>query len=233
MRPRLNWAELSETAARNSDEGTRSGRMACWNGPISALAAPCMVTSATSAAGLDRPAATSTASSSAVPAAARLPRIRIGRRGSRSASAPPTGDSRPMGRNPPTATSTAQVAFPVSEMTSAPTATVCIQEPIVEIRPAVHSRVKARRRNGCTAARPRACRGAADPAGLVPPCSSGWAGPVSSSAVRLIPPTYRPAPPAWPTRLTAGRPLALPPGHGRPPARPADPAPTDFVGRRP
>lgn len=139
--------------------------MACWNGPISALAAPCTVTSATSAGGLVRPAATSTASNRALPAAARLPRIRIGRRGSRSASAPPTGDSRPIGRNPPAATSTAQVAFPVSEMTRAPTATVCIQDPIVETRPAVHSRVKARCRNGCSPARPRVRAGAADSPG--------------------------------------------------------------------
>src|SRR5271170_5259259 len=41
MRPRLNWAELREVAARNSECGTRSGRMACWNGPIRAEAEPC------------------------------------------------------------------------------------------------------------------------------------------------------------------------------------------------
>ncbi len=39
------------------------------------------------------------------------------------------GDKIPMGRNAPAATSAAQVAFPVWEMTRAPTATVCIQEP--------------------------------------------------------------------------------------------------------
>lgn len=66
-----------------------------------------------------------------------------GRRGRRSASAPPTGDSTPIGRNAPAATRTAQVACPVSEMTSAPTATVCIQDPIVEMRPADHKSVNA------------------------------------------------------------------------------------------
>ncbi len=167
--------------------------MACWNGPISALAAPCTVTRATSAAGLDRPAATSTASARAVAAAARLPMTRTGRRGNRSASAPPTGDSRPIGRNPPAATSTAQVAFPVSEMTSAPTATVCIQEPTVEIRPADHSSANARCRNGCSATRRPACRPGRGPASRGPPSPSGWAG-LSSSTVRLIPLTYRAAP---------------------------------------
>jgi hypothetical protein len=52
MRPRFHSAELSEVAARNSSLGTRSGRMACWNGPIKAEADPCSVTSATSAPGL-------------------------------------------------------------------------------------------------------------------------------------------------------------------------------------
>lgn len=52
IRPRLNCAEFSEIAARNSDCGTRSGRIACWNGPISADAEPCRVTSTTSAGGL-------------------------------------------------------------------------------------------------------------------------------------------------------------------------------------
>ena len=183
--------------------------MACWNGPISALAAPCTVTSPTSAAGLARPAATSTASATAVAAAARLPMTSTGRRGSRSASAPPTGESRPIGRNPPAATSTAQVAFPVSEMTSAPTATVCIQEPIVEIRPAVHSSVNARCRNGCRAVRPRPGPGGGDPDGPVPPRSPGWAG-LSSSAARLIPPTYRPE----------SRDPGHPPARGRAPTGP-------------
>ncbi len=156
MRPRLNWAELREMAARNSDGGTRSGRMACWNGPISADADPCSVTSTTSPTGLSWPVATATASRTAVTAAARLPMTSSGRRGRRSASAPPTGDSRPTGRNAPAATSTAQVACPVSDPTRAPTATVCIQDPTVEMRPAVHRSVKARRRNGRSEARPRA-----------------------------------------------------------------------------
>src|SRR5215469_8439965 len=43
MRPRLNWVELSEVAARNSECGTRSGRIACWNGPITAETEPCTV----------------------------------------------------------------------------------------------------------------------------------------------------------------------------------------------
>jgi hypothetical protein len=143
MRPRLNWAEFREIAARNSGCGTRSGRIACWKGPISADAAPCSVTSSTSTAGLSCPAPTRTASRTAVRAAARFPMTSTGRRGSRSASAPPTGDSSPIGRNAPAATSTAQVACPVFVMTSAPTATVCIQDPIVEIRPAAHRTVNA------------------------------------------------------------------------------------------
>ena len=155
MRPRLNCAEFSEIAARNSGCGTRSGRIACWNGPISADAEPCRVTSSTSASGLSWPPATRMARSTAVRAAARFPVTSTGRRGRRSASAPPTGDSTPIGRNAPAATSTAQVACPVSEITSAPTATVCIQDPTVEMRPAVHSSVKARRRNGRSEARAR------------------------------------------------------------------------------
>ncbi len=45
MRPAFHWAEFSEEAARNSDRGTRSGRIAWLNGPISAEAEPCSVTS--------------------------------------------------------------------------------------------------------------------------------------------------------------------------------------------
>ena len=61
-----------------------------------------------------------------------------------------------MGRNAPAATRTAQVALPVSEMTSAPTATVCIQDPMVEMSPAVQSRVNARCRKGRSDPGPRA-----------------------------------------------------------------------------
>ena len=76
--------------------------------------------------------------------AARLPAAITGRRGSRSARAPPIGESRPIGRNAPAATSTAQLACPVREMTRAPTATVCIHEPTLETRLAVHSTAKCR-----------------------------------------------------------------------------------------
>jgi hypothetical protein len=155
MRPRFHSAELREAAARNSRFGTRSGRMACWNGPISADAEPCSVTNATSAPGLSWPPDTRIAISAAVAAAARFPIASTGRRGSRSASAPPMGESSPIGRNPPAATRTAHVALPVSEMTSAPTATVCIQEPTTEISPAVHSSVKLRWRNGRSDENPR------------------------------------------------------------------------------
>ena len=80
----------------------------------------------------------------AISPAARFPAAITGRRGSRSARAPPTGESSPIGRNAPAATSTAQLACPVREMTSAPTATVCIHEPMLEIRLAVHSTAKLR-----------------------------------------------------------------------------------------
>ena len=50
---------------------------------------------------------------SATAPAARLPTTSAGRRGMRSASAPPTGDRTPIGRKAPAATSTAQVALPV------------------------------------------------------------------------------------------------------------------------
>ena len=62
------------------------------------------------------------------------------------------GETRPSGRNAPAATSTAQVALPVCEMTSAPTATVCIQVPTTEIRPALQSSAKLRCRSGRSAA---------------------------------------------------------------------------------
>ena len=139
IRPRLNWAELSAMAGRNSSAGTRSGRMACWNGPITADAEPCTATRPTSTAGLPRPLLTSTASSTAAAAAARLPPISTGRRAIRSASAPPSGASRPMGKNAAAATSTAQVAWPVREISRAPTATACIHEPMLDTSPADHN----------------------------------------------------------------------------------------------
>ena len=71
-----------------------------------------------------------------------------GLRLTRSASAPPTGESSPIGRNAPAATSTAQLASPVREITSAPTATVCIQEPMLEIMLALHRSAKLRCRSG-------------------------------------------------------------------------------------
>ena len=67
-----------------------------------------------------------------------------GRRGMRSARAPPTGASRPIGRNAPAATSAAQLACPVREITRAPTATVCIHEPTFDTRLADHSNAKFR-----------------------------------------------------------------------------------------
>jgi hypothetical protein len=60
-----------------------------------------------------------------------------------------------MGRNAPAATRTAQVALPVFEMTRAPTATVCIQDPMYEMNPAIHSSVKLRCRNGRNEEGPR------------------------------------------------------------------------------
>jgi hypothetical protein len=53
-----------------------------------------------------------------------------------------------MGRNAPAAIRTAQLAWPVREITSAPTATVCIQEPTFDTRLADHSRLKFRYRSG-------------------------------------------------------------------------------------
>src|SRR5215472_11997650 len=83
--------------------------------------------------------------------AARLPAAITGRRGRRSARAPPTGDSSPIGRKAPAATRTAQLAWPVREMTRAPTATVCIQVPTLDTRLAVHRTAKLRWRNGWSA----------------------------------------------------------------------------------
>ena len=45
-----------------------------------------------------------------------------------------------MGKNPAAAITTAQVAFPVWATTRAPTATVCIQEPMTETMPPDHTR---------------------------------------------------------------------------------------------
>ena len=70
--------------------------------------------------------------------ASRLPTTRAARRGMRSASAPPTGESNPIGKKAPAAITTAQVAFPVCATTSAPTATVCIHEPMTETMPPDH-----------------------------------------------------------------------------------------------
>ena len=52
IRPAFHWAELSELAARNSDRGTRSGRIAWLNGLMSADTEPCTVTMPSSASGL-------------------------------------------------------------------------------------------------------------------------------------------------------------------------------------
>ena len=142
--------------------GTRSGRMACWNGPISALrralhgdqrhqrgrAGPARghqhgqqqggARGGQVAQDQDRPAGQPV--------------------GQRAADRRQQADRQePAGRH-----QHGPGGLPVSEMTSAPTATVCIQEPIVETRPAVHSKVKARCRNGCRPARPRVRAGAAD-----------------------------------------------------------------------
>ena len=65
---------------------------------------------------------------------------RAARLGMRSASVPPTGESSPIGKKPPAATTTAQVAFPVCATIRAPTATVCIQEPMTETMPPAHKR---------------------------------------------------------------------------------------------
>ena len=114
---RLNSAEFSDAAARNSDRGTRSGRIACWNGPTRAAAQPCgdQAEQHHRAGG---PRATRIAIATAMTPRPGCPR-RAPRRGSRSARPADRGDQaqrQERGRD-----EHRQVALPVCEMTSAPT----------------------------------------------------------------------------------------------------------------
>jgi len=80
----------------------------------------------------------------ASPPSTRLAAMMKARRSIRSASAPPTGDSTPMGRKAATATRAAQMAWSVAATTRAPTATVSIHVPTLETRPPAKSSAKSR-----------------------------------------------------------------------------------------
>ena len=94
------------------------------------------------------PVAASTASTVAKTISATVVRMSQRRRSSRSARAPPTGASRPIGMNAAAATRPVQPGWWVLAVTSTPNATVCIHEPTLETRAADQRRAKFRDRNG-------------------------------------------------------------------------------------
>ncbi len=73
------------------------------------------------------------------------------RRGTRSASAPPSGASSAVGTKPAAATSPAHPAFPVDVVTRMPTPTVSIHVPMFETNAPAQSSAKRRCRNGANA----------------------------------------------------------------------------------
>ena len=105
-----------------------------------AVTQPATSTTPVTRAGDVWPVTVSTASSAARKASTRFDATRNRRRSRRSAKAPPTGESSPVGRKVAAATSAAHRLFPVTTATSDPTATVCIHVPTLETRLAEKSR---------------------------------------------------------------------------------------------
>ena len=139
-RPKFHCAELSETAPSRSSAGTSSGRREATNGMLVAVTQPATSTTAVTRPGDAWPVAVRTASKVARAASMRLAATRNRRRSRRSASAPPTGDSTPVGRKAAAATSAAHRLLPVTTATREPTATICIHVPTLETRLAENSR---------------------------------------------------------------------------------------------
>ena len=114
----------------------------------SAVMHPPRNTSTVTAPGPATSSPTSTASSAANTVSPTVVSSSHLRRSTRSAMAPPTGDSKPMGTNAAAATSPVHLAWPVTSVTKTPTATVCIHEPMLETSAAPHTRAKFRWRRG-------------------------------------------------------------------------------------
>ena len=130
--------------------GERSGRKQVFRGhqvgkqglverQPKATSQPPMATMPVTSPGVARPLITSSASDPATVASRMLATMRNSRRFSRSANAPPIGDSRPCGKKPATNASAAHARWCVCAATYEPTATVCIHDPVFEIIPDVHT----------------------------------------------------------------------------------------------
>ncbi len=131
-RPRFHCAAPSATALASSSRGTRSGMSDWYAGKPTAPAQPDASTiSVTPHGGVASNAARIVRTAASAVCTLTDPRRRR-RRGTRSASAPPSGPSSALGTNPAAATRPAQPACPVWLVTSTPTATVSIHVPMLE-----------------------------------------------------------------------------------------------------
>ena len=115
--------------------------------------APPRKASTTSTAGGSWPVAARTARTVAKPISARVVAISHRRRSSRSAKAPPSGASSPMGMKAAAATRPVQAGWSVRAKTRTPRATVCIHEPTLDTSAADQMSAKFRERSGRSEAR--------------------------------------------------------------------------------
>ena len=133
-RPMFHWAEDNETAAIRSSCSTRSGSSAWYAGkPIEPADEPTKLRT-TRSHGDRWPPATRAARRKAKAASATVVAISQRRRSRRSASIPPSGASRPIGRKPAAMTKAVQNGLCWSRVTKVPRATVCTQLPTFETR---------------------------------------------------------------------------------------------------
>ena len=110
IRPRLNCAEESETAARTSSRSTRSGRSDCHAGHAAAENSPSMTARVTASRGVSLPASARAARADADAAMTRLVAwMKRGRR-QRSAASPPSGEPTMLGAHAATVSSPSQSA---------------------------------------------------------------------------------------------------------------------------
>src|SRR4051812_41091390 len=147
-RPRFHCADDNATAPGRSSRGTRSGSMAWKAGKPIAFAHPAPNTISVTRPGLGSPRLVTNVSR----AANRTWNVVVVssnvRRGTRSASAPPSGASNAVGTNPAAATRPVQPALPVAVVTRMPTPTVSIHVPMFDTNAPAQRSAKRRCRNG-------------------------------------------------------------------------------------
>ena len=114
---------IDATASGSSSSGTISPMTAVIAGWVSAVAMPPNAASSSRSAMVCSPVATSTPSAIDDGTAKTLPSTTMRRRGSRSASAPPTGDSSRNGRNCATRLSDTANGQPLNSRIAQPSAT--------------------------------------------------------------------------------------------------------------